>query len=253
MLPTNLENLENFETGARTGLTYLAALDDFVIREASSRADLNACFQLRHQVYCVEHEFEPLRIDGRAIETDIYDDNSVHALVEHKPTGLISGTVRLVLPDTSLNKGLPILDFVRHDEMTVPIPFTAEISRFAVSKEFRRVIAQQRKSGHTAPNRIDSDIATIALIRAFFELASVHGIHYFCALMERRLIRRIARLGIHFRPVGPEVDCHGQRTPCVVGALEMLDGVLRERPDVWRALSDNGRMLNEFCHPMAAE
>ena len=93
----------------------------------------------------------------------------------------------------------------------------------------------------------------LCLIRAFIELGAKYGVHYFCALKERSLIRRVARLGVHFEPIGPDVECRGKRTPCVVGGAEMLDRVRRDRPDVWRIISDHGRLSDRFCLPLAAE
>src|SRR3546814_20846664 len=68
-----------------------------------------------------------------------------------------------------------------------------------------------------------------------------HGICYWCAVMERPLLRLLARLGINFEDVGPLVDYHGRRQPCFLKLDTMLQQVRAERPDVWQILTDGGR------------
>ena len=59
--------------------------------------------------------------------------------------------------------------------------------------------------------------------------------------MEPALLRLLARLGIHFEDVGPLVDYHGRRQPCVINIETMLTQVHRERPDVWAILTEGGQ------------
>src|SRR3546814_10307851 len=55
---------------------------------------------------------------------------------------------------------------------------------------------------------------TLGLIEGLVRMSLDHGIFYWCAVMERPLLRLLARLGIHFEDIGPLVDYHGRRQPC---------------------------------------
>ena len=72
-------------------------------------------------------------------------------------------------------------------------------------------------------------------------------------LMEPGLIRRAARLGLHFEPMGPAVECSGTRIPCGALITQLIEGARNERPDVWRIVTDNGRLSEQFLVPLAAE
>jgi N-acyl amino acid synthase of PEP-CTERM/exosortase system len=52
-------------------------------------------YRIRHQVYCRELGFEPVRPDG--LESDAFDAQSVHCLVQSVSTGEYVGCARLVL------------------------------------------------------------------------------------------------------------------------------------------------------------
>src|SRR5690606_27668837 len=54
-------------------------------------------FRLRYQVYCVENPFEDPAEHPDGEERDAYDAHSAHALLVHRPSGAVAGTVRLVL------------------------------------------------------------------------------------------------------------------------------------------------------------
>src|SRR5262249_47797471 len=64
---------------------------------ASTPALKEQCLRLRHQVYCVERQFESALSNPLGLERDSYDDRSDHSLLFHRPTGIAVGTVRLVL------------------------------------------------------------------------------------------------------------------------------------------------------------
>ena len=101
-------------------------------------------FRLRYQVYCKEHDFEDPSDSPNGYEQDQLDEHALHTLLIHHPSETFVGTVRLILPDAEEN-GLefPIKTvcdkaLLRENNENLPRDFTAEISRFAVSKDFRR-------------------------------------------------------------------------------------------------------------------
>ena len=105
-------------------------------------------YRLRFQVYAVEHSFERAEDFPDGMERDAYDDQALQSLLIHVPTGSIAGTVRLILPRVSgSTRDLPIEHvcaetLLREDSPTLPWRSTAEVSRFAVPKSFRRRLGE---------------------------------------------------------------------------------------------------------------
>jgi len=230
-------------------------LPDHQIVRADSRELLEACYRLRYQVYCVENPFEDPKESPNGLEMDAYEGRSLHALVVHRPSGIPVATVRLILPDMCVEPPLPFLSLCKHpllgDSTQIPMDQVAEISRFAVSKMSRRLrrppelLGADGKAGRGSS--IDPrEAPTVALVRAFVALAAQNDIHILFALMEKGLIRRANLLGIRFVPVGPPVEHHGLRQPCVTVIKDLLDNAKVRRPDVWEALTDGGSMATVF-------
>jgi hypothetical protein len=61
--------------------------------------------------------------------------------------------------------------------------------------------------------------------------------------MEPGLLRLLSRFGIHFAPLGPLVEYHGIRQPCIAEIRELIARVEEERPDVWEVITDRGACL----------
>lgn len=217
---------------------------------------------IRYQVYCVENPYENKGAHREGMERDQYDSRSVHALVRHRRSGCFAGVVRLVLPDKH-DTGAPFpveaqcghgFDRTVHDPRRLPRRHVAEVSRFAVSKEFKRRIGESGSSAGIGENvtyedrRLGAPNArrylshiTLGLIAGLVQMSVEHGITHWYAVMEPALLRLLARIGIHFRPIGPLVDYHGKRQPGIAVLDELLNRTLRERPDVWAIITDRGR------------
>ena len=111
--------------------------DTFKLVRATTQELKEAAYRLRYQVYCVENSYErpDEQMGGR--ETDLYDDRSVHALLIHKRSGAVAGTVRVILPEADtqgLSLPIKVVTDSHHRELLRRLPYsqTAEISRFAV-------------------------------------------------------------------------------------------------------------------------
>src|SRR6185437_3065207 len=66
-------------------------------------------FGIRHAVYCEELGYEPVRDDR--LESDIFDQRSVHCLLQSVTSGEYVGCVRVVLADRiNLEQPLPFED-----------------------------------------------------------------------------------------------------------------------------------------------
>src|SRR5579862_850756 len=104
---------------------------------------LDEVHRIRYQVYCVENPFEDPAQNQDGLERDEYDAHSVLGLLVHDASQASVGTVRLVMRKPGTQRGsLPIHKVCRHPDIFdpdfLPLETTAEFSRFAISKEFKR-------------------------------------------------------------------------------------------------------------------
>jgi len=226
----------------------------FDVLIAESDALLDAAYRLRYQVYCVENPFENAaeHPDGR--EIDCEDDRAVHSVIVHRRTEMIAGTVRLILPDGNpLTRPLPMLRLLEPDLRRrlseLPIASTAEISRFAVSKLFRRRRGEERYPDVGIvgrPEQIERErrllpYLTYGLLRALLHMSTEHGITHVCAVMEPALLRLVGHLGFQFELLGPPVPYHGIRQPCFGSVTQMMDDLRGRNLDLWRYMNGFAR------------
>ncbi|MDO3379692.1 PEP-CTERM/exosortase system-associated acyltransferase [Geoalkalibacter halelectricus] len=180
-------------------------------------------FKLRYKVYVDEWGFERAEDHPLGIETDGFDLCAQHLAAIRRETDTIIGTARLIRCSA---QGFPIEKNMQIDRL---IPqemreLTCEISRLAVSKDYRRragdnalydgkiftgssprLTEDERRSG-------ENDIV-LGLIRKMCECSGREGLIYWYVGMARGLNILLKRKGLHFEPVGPEVDYHGPRRP----------------------------------------
>ena len=141
----------------------------FDLLRAETPETLREVFRLRYRVYCLERRFENPADHPNGQETDQFDRRSLHSLLVYQRTGAMTGTVRLVLPELGgaadhiphspgtvrlimpidgADPALPIQQVCSElavwPQDLLPAATTAEISRFAVSKDFRRRIGESQ-------------------------------------------------------------------------------------------------------------
>ncbi|MBA2355378.1 MAG: PEP-CTERM/exosortase system-associated acyltransferase [Acidobacteria bacterium] len=223
----------------------LSALYDryFMVKPASTPALLDAAYALRYQVYCIEHAFEaPVNQMGER-ETDRYDAHSVHAVLWHRQTDKVVGCVRLILPTAQEGlSALPIRSLLgpaeRHRMDALPPATTAEISRYAVSKSFRRRTGEELYPDVTSD--LSSDDArrlaphmTLGLFRGVATLATANGVTHLCAAMAPALLRLLERFGLSFERLGAPIEHHGLRQPCIAELADLGRGLARARSEYY--------------------
>lgn len=211
---------------------------------------LREVHRIRYQVYCIENPFENPEQNQDGLERDEYDAHSVHGLLVHGISEESVGTVRLVMkrPDSEcgslpIHKVCPHPDV--HDRDLLPLDTTAEFSRFAISKEFKRRAEKSRTGSADAEKRETERLIphiTVGLITIALRLAFANGITHVCAVMEPALLRLLARFAIRFKPIGTQVEYHGWRQPCYTTVAAMLSEIELERPHMWRTITENGRL-----------
>jgi len=207
---------------------------------------LNDIFGLRYQVYVNEWGFESPVDHPEGLEYDDFDDHSVHIYACGDDGSQVIGTVRMILNSPL---GFPI---ERHFDIQCLPPgidrdAVAEISRLAVSKEFRRRAIDRKIFGaeRFAPNQIPSFMLNGRDFRRHCEHALVRGLYialyrdskareitHWYAVMAKGLYTILKRWGIAFVQIGQERDYHGLRAPYLVNiesierSLEKFDPVL---------------------------
>jgi N-acyl amino acid synthase of PEP-CTERM/exosortase system len=210
-------------------------------------------YRLRYQVYCLETGFENPDIFPSGLEKDEYDDQSEHFLVRHKRTGEYAATTRLVLPDPAQpDAPFPMEKHCVIDRLdlteTLQRMKVAEVSRFCVSKSFKRRageagtvtgIADNRPDPFTEDERRSFPHITIGLLSCLIYGCDLHGISHWYAVMEPALIRFFTYIGMYFTGIGPVTEYHGKRQPCMIEQAFLLDSVKRKNVEVWELLTDH--------------
>lgn len=212
-----------------------------IVVPANSEELLDRVFKLRFQVYCLERGFEDPagHPDGR--ERDCDDRRSLHFLVLDRATGDAAGTVRLILPQ--IGNDLPVLKLTgtRNPRPCFPLATTAEVSRFAVARAFRRPLAESWRLGST--RRAALPLITFGLIQAIVMMSSLGGITHIVAMMEPALLRLLRRMSIEFHPAGGLVEHHGLRQPGWAAMGHVAERVKACHRDLWEIATDAGRRL----------
>lgn len=226
----------------------------FDVVPADTPERLAEAYRLRYQVYCVENAFENAAEHPDGLERDQYDRHSVHSLLVHRASGAVAGTVRLILPVAGGIDALPISRVcdaaALRDCARLPPERTAEISRFAVSKSFRRRLTdRQHVDMHyleSSPRdlqerRVMAPNITLGLMQGLAQMAVENDVTHLCAVMEPSLLRLISRLGIRFEPLGPLVNYHGKRQPCYAQIDALGTSLANSRPEALELITDEGR------------
>lgn len=182
---------------------------------------------LRHQVFCLERGIFTAEA-GQTSELDEFDARSRHVVIRDTTAGAVVATARVVA-GSSAAKGLslPMQRFcspaIFHQ---LPMDTVGEISRFAISKQFRTGVSAS------------GPLIRLALLKGILRVSGDMGLTHWCALMEPTLLRLLAATGVHFAPLGPMVDAYGRRQPSVAAITFALAQGRRQKPDYYFMVSD---------------
>jgi N-acyl amino acid synthase of PEP-CTERM/exosortase system len=236
------------------GLDLLARHDlYFEARAASTPALINLAHTLRFQVYCLERSFEKPEEHASGIEVDAFDSHSAHGLLIYRLTGEALGTVRIISPNNgSTQDNLPMINILRDSDIDladyVPIDRTVEVSRFAISKQVRRRLADRYNTpGNAAPRsraerERQGNLPCLGLLQFIVRQSLALGATHWAAVMEVKLLRMFATMGIHFQAIGPMVLHHGLRQPSYGSISEVLQDIKREHYDYWSVITNAGEL-----------
>jgi len=232
----------------------LEALDRyFEATEADTPELIRQAHEIRYRVYCLETGFENPADNPDGLEKDAFDSHSVHGVLIHRASRAVMGTVRLVLPLADAPERSFAVQQVSDDpaltnNVEFPLRSTAEVSRFCISRQFRRragdTLYDQEGVAPTAANdpaeRRNGPLMRLGLIQVLVRMSARYGITHWCAVMEPKLLRMLDAMAIRFKPIGPLVEHHGVRQPCSCNIAEALRAVKAERPAFWDVLTCGG-------------
>jgi N-acyl amino acid synthase of PEP-CTERM/exosortase system len=203
--------------------------------------------RLRYQVYCVENPFENTSDHPDGLERDEFDSHAIHSLLIHRASGQVMGTTRLILPvPGALERSFAIQQACMHPRLKrLPLHRTAEVSRFSISKQFRRrktdTLYEGRGTART--QRSSAPLMSLGLLQSVVRMSAEHGITHLCAMMEPKLLRLLSAVSIRFERLGPLVRHHGMRQPCYCEVAPLLHQVEKEQRPVWELLTDGGMLV----------
>lgn len=202
---------------------------------------INEIYRLRYKVYCDEWGFEKPEDHPGGIEYDEFDKHSVHIAALSSDAQELIGTIRIIL---SSELGFPM---ERHCRIGSDLSYLdrnkiGEISRLAVSKEYRRRAGDRLiyDGGESAKvnndqsvyERRKNEFAIITgLYTYMYKESLAMGLTHWYAVMAKGLNILLQRMGIMFKSIGPEVDYHGLRTPYLGVIDEIAMKVSRENTD----------------------
>lgn len=233
----------------------------FNVELATSTAAINEVFEVRYQVYCIDRPFEDPNCFVDKREHDSYDPRSAHALIRHRSSGHSVATVRLVMTgDDADQADFPMEGPCAH---RMPLPAQeaianarrdriAEISRMAVSREFRKRLNEDKSAAGVSEEASYSDsengkravpFISLGLFAAILKMSVNHNITHWMAVMEPAQLRLLKRFGVEFDHVGPVMEYHGLRRPAFTEAASLIDRIKRHRPDVWSLITNEGQYL----------
>ncbi|KAF0221863.1 MAG: hypothetical protein FD174_194 [Geobacteraceae bacterium] len=206
---------------------------------------INEVYKLRYKVYCDEWGFEKPEDHPGGIEYDEFDKHSVHLVALTNDGRELIGTIRIIL---NSELGFPIENHCKIDGDLTGLNrhHLGEISRLAVSKEYRRragdrLIYDDGESANLEINSImqerrKNEYAIITgLYTCMYKESLAIGLTKWYAVMAKGLNILLQRMGIVFKPIGPEVDYHGIRTPYIGAIDEIAMKVSRDKAEFFEA------------------
>lgn len=247
---------------------YVAFHEYFEIVEVDSVALLEEVYRLRYRVYCLENKFLDLTNYPDRMEKDEYDHHSAHILLKHRPSGRFIGTARMVFQDR-LNpfKVFPVEKYLQVDTNLMdinklPRQTIAEVSRFAVLRQFSRRSLDQNNKRDRLNNKDESILdrrrfpnVFLALAVGVFHMSAARDVKYWVSAMNPVLNRLLGYYGLGLHPIGPLIDYHGMRRPYFVKLNKVLQGLYQDRREIWELVTDYGKVYpcpGTYIEPMHA-
>jgi len=221
----------------------------FEVVLADTPAGLNTHFNVRYQVYCDEMGYEDKSRFPDELESDHWDQHSVHFIIRHKHTHQWIGAMRMVFP---YQGKLPMQEFCSIDREHNSLQEIV-ISRLCLINDIRK-----RKTDEELPLALNTlgdpqpdsnDVTQLysrrhinkSLIWGLFRAASLYsqaeGIENWYFLGSKALARVISREGFKMQQIGDGCEHRGKRYPFKVEMRNIVDN------QIWSQSFNNGYTL----------
>jgi len=213
----------------------------FETQIARTDAQVRVAQKLRYLAYVEQKGYlDPAGYPDRR-ETDEDDEHSVHALLVSRASRRPLGSVRLILPP----RPFPVERLLAPGALEGLSGFerahSAEISRLCLLQDLPAVLGlgEEEKRRWTSQRELRRalQLAVAGVLRGVVALTRAHEIHFWCAMMGLPVLRRLARLGVRFSPLGSPIQHFGVKQPVTASVDQLLDGMRKERPDVWELVT----------------
>ncbi|CAM3342595.1 PEP-CTERM/exosortase system-associated acyltransferase [Halomonas lysinitropha] len=214
---------------------------EFEFKIASTQEEIEKALSLRHEVFIQELGYQ-MEERNHQLESDQYDDSSVHCILIHKSTGKTAGCFRIVTTQApgseELNK-LPVEEhgsagishLTLHPSM-LPRKHICEASRLAISKNFRLKsnVIDSKDSSLEQPESSDKSKETyplilVSLFLAAYSLAELLGNRHLYAMMAPTLPRLLRKSGFDFIRLGDTINFHGRRNVFYINRSLAVSGM----------------------------
>lgn len=181
--------------------------------------------RIRYQVFCLDKGFEDPEAFSAAQETDAWDEQAAHFIVQDKNTRQWVAATRLVLPKTG--RPLPVDSLNAFDRRMLDDPSTriGEISRFCIIGNRSNIEVNSQLEpdpnslaawGIGAIGKKQQFEVTLGMIRAAGIYALKRNIDFCIMLITDAFARMLRKLGVTLVQAGPAVDHRGMRTAYLV-------------------------------------
>ncbi|MGQ7261702.1 PEP-CTERM/exosortase system-associated acyltransferase [Vreelandella sp. V005] len=216
--------------------------NDYKFIIAKTPQEKKRALELRHKVFLEELRYKMKEDKIQRIETDEYDEHSLHCLIEHRRSGLLAGCMRLIIPSDDTESKfykLPVEIQGKHSlnhkiihPAKMPKLQICEVSRLAISQNFRSYHTLKKGNREeleevkfTSEEERTFPVIAIALFLCTYSLAILSGKHHVFAMMEPRLPRLLALSGFHFTQVSGAIEHHGLRYAYYIDHLKAEIGM----------------------------
>ena len=210
----------------------------FELIPALDDTTLDQVFRIRHDVYCRDLSWEPIRDNG--LESDEFDRHSFHCLLRRHGSGESVGCTRLILARPE-DPGCPlpferscvdVIDRSVADPARLPRRTLGEVSRLAVMNTYRQRKGELSKSVSLSDEDFETrGLATrfpfipVSLYLGAAAIAQRVGIEHVFVLTEPRLAGHFVRIGFDIRAIGGPVEHHGTRVPSLLRSSKVVAGL----------------------------
>ncbi|HBR15635.1 MAG TPA: hypothetical protein DD723_08905 [Candidatus Omnitrophica bacterium] len=215
-------------------------MENFIFKKVNPEETelLKQIYRLRLEVYGRECGFIKEEDYPEGLETDEYDEQSVH-FAALGPGQEVIGTMRMILPGRlklPIERHCPEIKVANEEVSGVHV---AEISRLVISKRLRR---RKNDGLFYEPQVEDKRVVdeegreflrrtkpmAFGLYRELYQESKRKGITHWYALMEKGLCLLLRIHGFAFVCIGPEVDVYGAVYP-YLGKISQIEEDVRKK------------------------